>query len=270
MRRFLALVAIASGPALQAQVPTPRSATYLFSAAVDDARAVWINPAGLGVLPMASIYGELATDRVTANDAWNVRQYSFGLHSRSLAISYQKDRLASGGSQGLWRVGAAFPLSRRLAIGTATSFTSPERGVDLGLRFSPAKLLDVGIVLRDIGRPDVRGTKQPLSAIGGVAWRLAGGRLGIQADAIGIEGAQTGWVRRYRAGGVIVLPGRTPFTFLTALDLGDNMRIDRWSIGMGIGLAAQALVVGTTLPQSGNSGLQAFSVTGLARARTRR
>ena len=269
MRRFLALVVITSAPTLEAQVPNPRSATYLFSADVNDARALWINPAGLGVVPIASLYGELTTDRLTSNADWNIRQYSFGLHSRSFAIGYQKDRLATGGSQGLWRAGAAFPLGRRLAIGTATSFTSPERGIDLGLRLAPAKMLDVGVVLRNIGRPNVRGTKQPLSAIGGMAWRLAGGRLGIQADATGTEG-ETGWGRQYRAGGVILIPGRTPFTFLTALDLGDNMRIDRWSIGIGIGFAAQLLGVGTAVPQSGNSGLQTFSLTGLARARTRR
>jgi hypothetical protein len=61
--RALGLIALAAASPLRAQLAAPRSASYLFSANVEDARALWINPAGLGVLPIASIYAEVAADR---------------------------------------------------------------------------------------------------------------------------------------------------------------------------------------------------------------
>jgi hypothetical protein len=272
MRRLMGVLALLVTPGLAAQT-APRSATYLFSANVEDARALWINPAGLAVLPLATIYAEFAADQGSgATSDWSLRQYSFGLHSRNVAFSYQHDRFESGGSEGTWRVGAAFPLGRRAAIGSAVTFTSPERQLLVGLRFSPARLLDVGAVVQNIGRPTVNGVEQPVTGVGGFSWRLAGGRLGIQGDAFLSERLQqSGLDRRYRAGADLILPGRQSLAFLTAVDLENNLHVSRWSVGLSIGFQAQAVAVGTALPNQGTSArLQAFSLAGVARGRTRR
>jgi hypothetical protein len=268
---LVVLTAILSTP-LSAQEIIPRSSTYLFSANVEDARALWINPAGLGILPLATIYAEAAGGRAAGGGDWGLRQYSFGLHSRNLAVSYQKDRFATGGSDGTWRVGAAFPLAVRMAIGTAVTFTSPERTIDLGLRFSPARPLDVGLVVRNIGRPTVRGVPQPISTTAGMAWRLARGRIGIQADAVATERRPlSGYDTYYRGGALFVLPGRQPVSFLTALDFDSDLRVSRLSVGIAFGLQAQLLAVGTTLPGSGSSTeIQSFNVTGVAFGRANR
>ena len=77
----------------------------------------------------------------------------------------------------------------------------------------------------------------------------------------------------YRAGAQLSLNGRKPIGAIVAFDLGSNFRIDRWSMGITIGLQAQALLVGTAVPQTGSSAaLDAVSLTGLTQgvARTRR
>jgi hypothetical protein len=144
--------------------------------------------------------------------------------------------------------------------------------MDVGLRVSPLRPLDIGLVVRDIGRPIVRTTKQPVSATGGVALRLAGGRLGLQADAIGTERMVTsGYDVRYRAGALVLLPARAPISIVTAFDLANNLHVNRWSLGFGIGFRAQILAVGSALPETGSSvQLQSFNVTGVAREATRR
>jgi hypothetical protein len=264
------LVLTAATTPLRAQLTESRSGTYLFSAAVEDARAMWVNPAGLGIIPLASLYAEVAADRTATNADWGMRQYSFGLMSRSLAFGYQRDNQATGGHQGTWRLGAGIPLGRRIALGTGVSFTSPERGIDLGLRASPARPVDIGLVVRNIGRPNVNAIKQRITAVGGIAWRFAQGRFGIQWDAVASErpDSLSGFDVRHRTGATVLIPGRTPFTLLTALDWSDHLRVTQWSVGIGFGFTAQALMVGTSLPQSGSSTrLDSFNVTAIARGR---
>ena len=271
MRRLAILLALAAAPPLDAQAPEPRSATYLFSASVEDARALWVNPAGLGILPIASLYAEGTADYGTGDD-WGMRQYSFGIHSRSIALSYQRDRMLAGGSRGTWRLGAGFPLGRRAALGTAITLTKPQRAVDIGLRFSPVRLLDAGVVVRNVGRPDVNGVEIPMTVVGGFVWYLAGGRFALQGDATGTERRpQSGYDMGYRAGAQLVLPGRQALTLLTAIDLGNRLGPNRWSFGIGIGYQAQALAVGSALAEDGVAArLQAVSVTGVARGATNR
>jgi hypothetical protein len=267
-RRALLALIVFIAPGLRAQTAQSRSATYLFTSNVEDARALWINPAGMGVLPLATIYAELAADQGTGTTSdWSVRQFSFGLHSRNIGISYQHDRLVSGDGQGTWRVGAAFPMGRRAALGSAVTFTSPERQLVVGLRFSPARTIDVGAVVENIGRPTIDGVEQPVTGVGGLTWRLIGGRLGLHGDAYMSEKLQqSGYDHSYRAGADLILPGRQSVSFLTALDLQSNMHVTRWNIGLSIGFATQLLGVGTALPdQSTSARLQSFSLTGIAR-----
>jgi hypothetical protein len=159
-----------------------------------------------------------------------------------------------------------------MALGTAVTFTRPERGMDVALRVSPVRPIDVGLVVRDIGRPVVRATKQPVSATGGVALHLASGRLGLQMDAIGTERMVTsGYDLRYRAGALIFVPARAPISIVTAFDLANNLHVSRWSLGLGIGFAAEILAVGSAVAETGSSvQLQSFNVTALARGVTRR
>jgi hypothetical protein len=271
IRRVATVLAFFVAPAIQAQT-TSRSASYLFSSNVEDARALWINPAGLGVLPLATLFAEVAADQGAGTTSdWSLRQYSFGLHSRYLAVSYQHDRLPSGG-RGAWRVGAAFPMGRRAALGSAVTFTSPERQLVVGMRFAPFRMVDVGAVVENIGRPTIQGVQQPVTAVGGLTLRVIGGRLGLHGDGYVSERlGLSGYDRRYRAGADLILPGRQSLSFLTAFDMANNFHVTQWSFGLSIGFQTQLLAVGTALPdQSTSARLQAFSLTGIARGMGKR
>lgn len=271
MRTAWFVLALAVAPAAAAQVIPARGEAYLFSAGVDDARALWINPAGLGVAAEASIYGEFAMDQAAASGDWGLRQYSLGLLSRQFGLSYQRDKGLIGGSQGVWRVGAGLPLGRRLALGTGISFTSPERGLDLGLRASPAPLLDLAAVVRNIGRPNVRAGKLPIILAAGISTRLVQGQLGLLGDAVATErlSPAAGFYWQYRAGAMVRMGGKTPLSLIAALHFQSDLQVDQLSVGLGLGRASQGIVVGTSLPPTGSTThIESFSVAGVARSPT--
>src|SRR5689334_8018425 len=80
---------------LAAQLVAPnRALAYLFPTDAQDARAIWVNPAGLGIQHEASIYGELAVGDPGANG--KLRQMNVGFNSRGLSFSYQRDIFDNG------------------------------------------------------------------------------------------------------------------------------------------------------------------------------
>jgi hypothetical protein len=81
--------------ALSAQSVAPNRATaYLFPTDVSDARAIWVNPAGLGVTRDASIYAEVGVGEPGASG--RLRQINAGFNSRGLSLGYQRDFLDDG------------------------------------------------------------------------------------------------------------------------------------------------------------------------------
>ena len=251
-------------PTSLAQALSPPSATYLFTSNVEDVRAAWINPAGLGVLPIASLYAEVGTDRST--DSWEVRQYSFGISSRGAALGYQRDRFPTGNSNGTWRVGMALPLARRMAVGASLSFYHPDRGADIGFRYSPLLPLDLGLVVRNLGRPD----SLPVTVAMGATWRSAS-RLAISGDVIAAENRPLGgYTRTYHLGGELTLPARTPIGVLTAIDFGSGLGLPRWSLGVALGLQNQLLAVGSTPPGDVSARLESLNFAGVARGQSKR
>src|SRR3970282_919601 len=85
-----ALAALLAVPALaDAQEVAPnRATTYLHPTDVRDARALWVNPAGLGVLRDASVYAEIAAQDPGARG--RLRQLSAGFNARGLGFAYQR------------------------------------------------------------------------------------------------------------------------------------------------------------------------------------
>ena len=74
-----------------AQSVSARSQDYLFLTNVADVRALWVNPAGLALVPEASILGELTFERLGGD--LRVDQYAVGFNSRGISIGYQRSRL---------------------------------------------------------------------------------------------------------------------------------------------------------------------------------
>src|SRR5262245_7881494 len=90
-------------PAASQQVAPNRATAYLFPTAVEDARAIWLNPAGLGVRRDASIYAEALVGDPGANG--RLRQMNVGFNSRGLSFAYQRDILDNGVRGSTYRLG---------------------------------------------------------------------------------------------------------------------------------------------------------------------
>src|SRR5437867_3929369 len=87
------------------QVAPNRANSYLFPTDVHDARAVWVNPAGLGVSREASVYAEISVSDPGARG--RLRQINAGFNSRGLSLGYQRDILDNGARGTTLRLGLA-------------------------------------------------------------------------------------------------------------------------------------------------------------------
>lgn len=172
-----AILLVAVGPsgrqAVGQSVAPNRATAYLFPTDVKDARAVWVNPAGLAVAREASIYAEVGVGEPGAEG--RLRQINAGFNSRGLALGYQRDILADGERGTTLRLGlaggtggfaAGFDVARY--SGTGTNAT----GWDIGTSYAPGQAFNFGLVATNIGQPIVRGLKQRLTFVPGLTWRL--------------------------------------------------------------------------------------------------
>ena len=107
-RRWVALAAGLAGSAaaapLSAQVLPAQPERYLLSSEVDDARALWINPAALARRLEASIGADIGVDRF-AGGAMQLSQYGATVASRGLAASWVHDRYPGGGYVNAYAIG---------------------------------------------------------------------------------------------------------------------------------------------------------------------
>lgn len=252
MRPSLAVALVASafaaGPAA-AQAVRPRSTDYLFVATADDARALWVNPAGLGVVWEASVLAELVVENPDSGSL-RLAQWTVGFNSRGLSIGYQRDRhgddpatpLEDGHSTDAVRFGAGFHIPNG-AIGGSFTFYRPhtelsstQRGGDLGLRYRPLPRVDLAVVLRNIGRPLVRDSIAPLTATLGVGWLAAPSVLQVGFEASAAERPfASGYDITYRGGVELGLPGALPLGAVMAFDFANDFAVTAWAVGVSFG-----------------------------------
>ncbi len=170
----LLVLAVGSGAArlMRAQVAPNRTSFYLHPTDVTDARALWVNPAGLGRISEASVHFDLTV--VDPGAAGRVRQLTFGFASRGFSFGYQRD-LFSGGPRGhTYRVGMASGLGRLAGGGSVTLYRggTSETGWDLGGVYDLLRDVSVGGVIANIGHPVVRGARLPVTLVPGATLRL--------------------------------------------------------------------------------------------------
>jgi hypothetical protein len=258
-----------SSPAL-AQRSEPRSRDYLFITGVDDARATWVNPAGLGWIPEASVLGEVLVDR--SSGSLRLDQYTLGLNSRGLGLSYMRDRSRDTVSVGVVRLALGVPLGAG-AIGAAYAVYTKthQQGFDLGLRYPVLSGLDVGVVVRDISRPDPAPGEplKPISTVAGATWSVIPHQVNISAEAIAVErpGPTSGFDMAYRGGFTVSTGGRRPLTLITAAQVDHQGSLRQWSLGLMIGGLDRAGVVAGALPMTGLGSVDRFSAVGVASRR---
>jgi len=248
--------AVITGPAAGQSV-RPRSADYLLVTEVSDVRALWVNPAGLGIVREASIMADFVLQSPDSGRL-RVAQWGLGFNSRGISFGYQRDRLMDdpstpepdGHSTDAFRLGAAFPFPRG-AIGVSfmmfrpnTALQSSQRSGDIGIRYRPLRTVDVGGVLRNIGRPFLGPERAPLTGTLGAGWLAVPRLLRLSAEASAAEriGA-SGYDLGYRAGAHIALPGPVQVNAVTAIDFADNLSVASWAFGLSIGGGDQVLAI---------------------------
>lgn len=267
------------------QAVSPRSQDYLFVGAVDDARALWVNPGGLHVVTEASVMAEITAERPLDGGSPRLSQLAVGFNSRGISFGYQRDRLRDdpvtvadeGRAADAFRFGAGFWLPRGGA-GIAVTFhrtgisdRGSQRSVDVGARYALLPTLAAGAVVRNLGRPVLAYTAQPEPVLGvlGLSWLAWPSRALVLAEASVAERVDTSGVDTgYRAGAHLVIGGPLRLGAVTALELGGNFKIDRWTVGLVIGGADRIVGLVSGIPTTGKSAhLERFSVSGVASRR---
>jgi len=249
-----------------AQSVSARSQDYLFLTNVADIRALWVNPAGLALVSEASILGELMFERLGGE--LRVEQYALGFNSRGVSIGYQRNRLVGEKALGTLRTGFAFPF-RGGSLGVAFSRYSQDSiksyGADFGLIYVPRIAVQLGLAVRHVGRPTVRGADLPVTAVGAAQMTLSVVQLNWEtAAAERLEPDDSGFDFTHRAGARLALWQRLPVMVISAVDLSSNMRIDRLNVGFSIGGARQLTSIGSAVSRNNTPVFEHFSATFVA------
>lgn len=251
---------------LAAQFRTPRSADYLFVALDDDARMLWVNPGALGIEFQASLMAEAMIAR-NADDDFSLDQYTVGFASRGVAFGYRRDRFDDSTAGNTFRLGFGRGF-RRFAVGgsiTLYSDSRDQREGEIGMRYLLLRGIEVGAVLRHIGKPIVRGIRLPFTGVLGVSWSLFGSavQLAGEAAAADREGV-SGYDLSYRAGLRVGMARTLPFGILAALDLDEDFGADRLVLGLQIGRKDRGVVVADGARRLGTTFVDGVSVVGIA------
>lgn len=271
-------LAVWSGSAA-AQYRGPRSADHLFAAEASGARALWVNPVGLGKVDEASLMIEAMVAR-NPNDDYPLAQYTIGFNSRGFGFGFRHDRFhvpdASGDSLlsyggNTWRVGFGRGVGA-LAIGAAVSlYSGPDRkqDLDIGLRYRIAPSLDLALGVEHIGQPEVRDSSLRFGGMAGLSWTTLRGILGLDAEiqAHDEEGGGS-YLMAYRTGIRVRTPGSLPIALTGVLELDDAWDVSRVLVGLAVGADyLGSLVAGGR--ERGSNTLTTLSLLGQASRRFR-
>jgi len=227
-----------------AQVAPNRSTQYLFPTDVSDARALWVNPAGLGLFPEASIALDATVGDPGAKG--RLRQFTFGFNSRGLSLGYQRDVFDGGVRGSTLRIGAGFG-HRKLAAGGALALYrggTSSSGWDLGVLYAWTPTISVGGTIQDLGEPRVRGELIPVTYVPSATVQLFQGGAALSAlgrvTSAGVVGYAFGLHAQLRQG------THLPVGLSARLDTDRSLHRAGFAFGLSLGGQDLAGMVATT------------------------
>lgn len=224
----------------EGQAVANRTTAYLTATEVVDARAVWVNPGGLGARHEASVHFDLTVRQPGAKG--QLGQLTASFNARGLSFGYQRDILPGGLRGHTYRVGLG-GVSNRLALGTAVAlYRGGTGGVgwDFGTRYEMGPRVTIGGVVRNVGRPTVRGVREEVAFVPAATVR-PGDLLAVSLQArLGSDS-----VRSYALAARATLPGRRGIALFGRVDTNGSLRRRAFAVGFSVGRADQVGLVGT-------------------------
>jgi len=262
----LGVIMCLTAPGDAQEIRSSRTAQYLFVTNVADARALWLNPAGLGALPEASLFGEFVLDRT--NGSTRLGQWNVSFNSRGFSAGYEKNMFESDSSYSVLRLGTGIPFPGGAFGFSLSSYFQPgpnSRAASVGIMWSPMMSVTLGGVFQNIGRPVINATKLPLALRGGAQWSGLAGMLNLMGEAIAVEVlGDTGFDFSGRGGLSFQLRTKVPVTFLGVAEFGSTFRVDRWQMGLSIGGRSNVTLIGTAVTRDDIVQFDTFSATGVS------
>jgi hypothetical protein len=216
-----------------AQIAPNRTTLYLHPTDVTDARALWVNPAGLGRFLEASLHLDLTVGDPGA--AGRLRQFTVGLNSRGFAVGYQRDVFAGGTRSHTYRVGFA-GSQKQLAGGVAAALYRGSRsstGWEAGVLYDATPGWTLGGVIENIGRPLVGDSTLPVTFVPGATLRVGGAQGALSVQGRFASGGVAGYAVGARAG--FHEGGALPVRLLARLDTDRSLRRTGFAFGLSLG-----------------------------------
>lgn len=266
MRASLPALLLLTAVAAPAQVTPNRATRYLYPTDVTDARAVWVNPAGLGRFEAASVHLDMTVSE--PGSAGRLRQLTLGFSSRGLSFGYQRDVFDGGRRGHTYSLGLASG-HQQLAAGVAAALyrgEASETGWDVGAVYDAAPALSIGATVRNIGRPTVRGTTLPVTYVPSVTARLFASRATLSV----VGRLSSAELLGYSAGAVVGLREGTrwPLRALARVDVARiTQSLRRAGFAFGLSVGAEDLVGAVATTPADADRVDALSLYGVSTRR---
>jgi hypothetical protein len=198
---------------------------------VSDARALWVNPAGLGKEHEASIHADVTVEDPGSDI--HLRQITLGFNSRGLSFGYQRDSFDGGVIGHTYRIGLG--ASRRgLSAGLASSIYRGDTkgtGWDFGVGYEPVPQISFATVVTNVMQPEVRGETQVATLVPSVALKPLGSLIVFSSEGRFTRDSVIGYAVDAR----ISIGGRVPFSLLVRMDADPSFNRSAWVFGLSIG-----------------------------------
>jgi hypothetical protein len=195
--------AAGAAPAIGQVIPA-QPARYLLTTEASDARALWVNPAGLARLLEASIGADLTGDRFFPGGS-QLSQYGLTLAGRGVAASWVHERFPPRQALNVYAIGVGLGDEEFSAGTTRRWYSGAARGStwDAATRVSSADGTQLSLVVRNIGSPRLLDSTYWATLVPGALVSLFTGALQVGGEwAV----APHAWRSiAYRAGGTVAL-----------------------------------------------------------------
>lgn len=226
---------------------------------------MWVNPAGLARYAEASLHVDVSVADPGA--AGRLRQLTLGVNSRGLSFGYQRDVFAGGGQGHTYRVGYAAGHAG-LAAGVAAALYrggTTGTGWDLGILYDWTPSVSLAALVRNLGRPVVRGITLPVTYVPGATLHLLGARAALSATSLLTSAGVLGYSLGARAR--LTDAPRLPLALLVRIDTDHALHGAGFAFGLSLGAQDFAGLLATT---PGNLGrIDALDLYGVSTRRFR-